>query len=102
MASVAFIASEPHAAVFHERPKPGEGIAEHRDFFAFLERARLVADRNLDRAVAFADEFDQQLPVEIEAVALKGESVEAVATENLIHGERVLQPDAERRVELNK
>ena len=49
--------------------------------------------------MAFADELHQQFPVEVEAVALEGQALEAFAPENFIHRERILQPDEEGDVD---
>ena len=79
--------------------QPGERIIEQADLFSLLEGTRTVGDRDLDRPVAPADEFDQQLPVEIEAVAGERQSAEAFAAEDLVHGEGILQPDSEGEVD---
>jgi hypothetical protein len=77
-----------HAQCF----EPGQRVAEHPHFFSFLERARTVVHRQFNGAIALADEFDEQLEVEVEAVAFKFQPVKAVAAKNLEHGERIAEP----------
>ena len=68
---------------------PGERVAEHANFFTLFKGARLVADRNLDGPMSGADELDQNLPIEVETVALQREAVEGVAAEDFVHREGV-------------
>src|SRR5207302_490661 len=54
--------------------KPGEGdqprerVAENADFFPFVERSRTVVYGQFDRAIAFADQFDEEFKIEVETV----------------------------------
>ena len=79
--------------------QPGEGIAEHPHFFSFLERARAVVHGQFDWAIAFAEEFDEEFEIEVEAIVFQFQAEEAVATEDFEHGERVAQPLKEKHVD---
>ena len=64
-------------------------IAENSDLLALIERARAIVDRNLQRSIALQDQFDDELVIKIEPIALELQSVDAVAPEDLEHGERI-------------
>src|SRR5438309_1726279 len=96
-------ALHPREPVLDQRAHPRQRVAEHPDLLPLGERARPVVDGDLQRPVALANELDHQFEVEVEAVTLEGQPVQAIPPEYLEHGERVAQrlpvEDVEQRQE---
>src|ERR1700752_4364739 len=84
--------------MLRDGPKPGKTVTRKADLLAFRERARHVIDRKLHRDVALADQLDNELNVEIEAVADEIETVQRVAPEHLEHRKWVAHARIQRQV----
>src|SRR4051812_21002677 len=65
--------------------KPRPGILKRPDLLALIEGSRSVSHGNFRRLVSLAEQFDQQLNVEIEAVTAKRETFEAIAAKDFVH-----------------
>ena len=93
------IKSEGAEARFGPGEEPGGRITEHLDFLPRLEGTGSVIDWDFDRSMASADQLDEQFPVEVESVAFKVQAPQAVSAEDFVHGEGIVQLDAERDVD---
>jgi hypothetical protein len=69
---------------------PCQWITKHIYLLAFLEGPRIIVHRYFQGGIAFADQFNDQFKVKIEAVALKFQVVDTVPPENLKHRKRIL------------
>src|SRR5258707_13280123 len=71
--------AERDESKLHDGPDPGQRIPKDPDLLAFLERPGPVVHRNLQGRITFADQLDDQLVVEVEAVTLEIQPIQAVA-----------------------
>ena len=67
--------------------------------FSLLEGTRTIVHRQFHRLKSLAQKFDEQFKIKIETVAFKLQSIKAVTSENLEHGERVAQALPEQHVD---
>jgi hypothetical protein len=79
-------------AILQQRPDPGDRVADHPHLLPFLPRARAVVHRQFQRPVSLSQQLDHDLEVEVEPVALEGQPVQAISTEDLEHAEGILEP----------
>src|SRR5262245_25179011 len=68
------------------------------DLLAFMERAALVADRDLDDLLATLERFGRQLDLDLEPVRTQVERAQQRCAEKLVTSLHVREPRAEKRV----